>query len=275
MPPLCTAVKGFVSSAHRGMHRASAGQEGCGRRLADATFEHGRRWIINSICARPYVLLSVAASLDGCLDDISRTRLLLSNEADFDRVDEVRAGVDAILVGANTIRSDNPRLLVCSPQRQERRIRAGLPRTPVKVTVTESGRLDPAARFFTTGDNDKVVYTTTGAAASVRERLGPVCAVVDAGDPLDVHAVLADLGGRGVKRLMVEGGGMMHTMFLAADVVDELHLVYAPFFVGQANAPRLVNPAAFPQGPGRRMTLLETRQIGDVVLLRYRPRQDD
>lgn len=225
--------------------------------------------------SRPHVLLSVAASLDGYLDDTSTTRLLLSNEEDFDRVDEVRAGVDAILVGANTIRADDPRLLVCSRERRERRIKDGLPPTPVKVTLTESGKIDPAARFFTTGEGDKLVYTSTRAVASVRERLEAVCSVVDAGDPLDVRTVLADLAGRGIGRLMVEGGGAIHTMFLAAGVVDELHLVYAPFFVGQADAPRLVNPAVLPQGPEHRMRLAEARQIGDVVLLRYLPRHDD
>ena len=61
---------------------------------------------------RPYVLLSCAMSIDGYIDDASNTRLLMSNDADFDRVDEVRAGCDAILVGANTIRRDNPRLMV-------------------------------------------------------------------------------------------------------------------------------------------------------------------
>ncbi|MDX2646258.1 RibD family protein [Streptomyces sp. NPDC001902] len=224
--------------------------------------------------SRPYVLMSVASSLDGCLDDTSTTRLLLSNEEDFDRIDEVRSGVDAILVGANTIRSDDPRLLVCSAERRERRVRAGLPPTPVKVTVTESGKLDPGARFFTTGECEKVVYTTSCASDCLRERLGDVCSVVDAGDPLDVRLLLADLAGRGVERLMVEGGGVVHTMFLSAGLVDELHLVYAPFFVGQADAPRMVHPAVFPQGPQHRMTLAETRQIGDVVLLRYLPRQD-
>lgn len=224
---------------------------------------------------RPYVLLSAAASLDGCLDDTSTTRLLLSNEEDFDRVDEVRSGVDAILVGANTIRVDDPRLLVCSPEQRRRRVGEGLPPTPVKVTVTGGGDLDPAARFFTTGETDKLVYTTTGALAEVEKRLAAVATVVGAGDPLDVHAVLTDLAGRGIRRLMVEGGGMVHTMFLAAGVVDELHLVYAPFFVGQPGAPRLVDPGSFPRFPGRRMTLAETRQIGDVVLLRYHPRHDD
>jgi len=221
--------------------------------------------------SRPYVLLSVAASLDGCVDDTSTTRLLLSNEEDFDRVDEVRAGVDAILIGAGTIRSDNPRLLVCSAERQRQRISDGLPATPVKVTLTSSGDVDPGAPFFTTGDNLKVVYTTTGAFATVQERLEDVATVVDAGDPLDVHALLDDLGDRKIERLMVEGGGMVHTLFLSAGVVDELHVVYAPFFVGEAEAPRLVNPAVFPQGPGRRMKLAEVRQLGDVVLLRYHP----
>jgi 5-amino-6-(5-phosphoribosylamino)uracil reductase len=116
-----------------------------------------------------------------------------------------------------------------------------------------------------------LVYTTTGALKAVRERLEEVATVVDAGDPLDVHALLDDLADRKIQRLMVEGGGMVHTLFLSAGVVDELHVVYAPFFVGEAEAPRLVNPAAFPQGPGRRMTLAEVRQIGDVVLLRYHP----
>ncbi len=77
---------------------------------------------------RPHVLFSVATSIDGYIDDTSESRLLLSDQDDFDRVDEVRAGVDAILVGANTIRRDDPRLLVRSGERQEERVRraAGL-----------------------------------------------------------------------------------------------------------------------------------------------------
>ena len=66
---------------------------------------------------RPYTLLSCAMSLDGYLDDASDRRLILSNEADFDRVDEVRAGCDAILVGAATVRNDNPRLVVAERAR--------------------------------------------------------------------------------------------------------------------------------------------------------------
>ncbi|WP_186449776.1 dihydrofolate reductase family protein, partial [Nocardioides sp. J9] len=67
---------------------------------------------------RPYVLLSCSVSLDGYLDSAGEGRLLLSNDADFDRVDEVRAGCDAILVGAATVRNDDPRLLVRSEERR-------------------------------------------------------------------------------------------------------------------------------------------------------------
>ena len=204
---------------------------------------------------RPYVIASAAVSLDGYLDDTSDQRLLLSNEEDFARVDDVRAGVDAILVGAGTIRADNPRLLVRSGRGN-----------PAKVTMTESGDLDPSANFFTTGDVEKLVYTSAAAVPAVRSRLGAAATVVDGGDPLDLRHVLADLAGRGVARLMVEGGGAVHTLFFTADVVDELHLAIAPVFVGEATAPRFVGPGRFPPG---RLQLTETRRIGDVVFMRY------
>ena len=61
----------------------------------------------------------------------------------------------------------------------------------------------------------------------------------------------------------------MHTQFLTADLADELHLVVAPFFVGDSRARRFVSDGRFPWNPDRRATLAEVRQIGDVVLLRY------
>jgi 5-amino-6-(5-phosphoribosylamino)uracil reductase len=215
------------------------------------------------------VLLSCAASIDGYIDDTTGTRLLLSNDADFDRVDEVRAGCDAILVGATTIRKDNPRLLVRSQARQDARTARGISPTPVKVTITGHGDLDPAAKFFAAGDTAKIVYAASPALDKARERVGAVASVADAGDPADLHRILADLHARGIRRLMVEGGGTMHTQFLATGLADELHLVIAPFFVGDAQAPRFVRDGTFPWNPGHRARLAEVTPIEDVVLLRY------
>ncbi|OLB65524.1 MAG: deaminase [Actinobacteria bacterium 13_2_20CM_2_72_6] len=228
-----------------------------------------RRLAVVAPADRPYVLLSCAMSIDGYLDDATDERLLLSNDADVDRVDTVRAECDAILVGANTIRQDNPRLLVRSPALRDARTACGRPPSPVKVTLTALGDLDPTAAFFTAGDIEKLVYCASPAVDKARDRLDGLATVVDAGNPVDLAGLLADLAGRGIRRLMVEGGGSMHTGFLTAGLADEAQLVIAPFFVGDSRAPRFVGDGTFPWHSGHRATLAEVRQMGDVVLLRY------
>ena len=218
---------------------------------------------------RPYTILSCGISLDGYLDGARQERLILSNQEDLERVDAVRAECDAILVGAATVRNDNPRLVVRGAGYRRHRRRMGLGETPVKVTVTGSGRLDACGNFFTIGDSEKLVYCASRSVAGTRWRLREVATVIDAGEPVLARDVVEDLYARGVRRLMVEGGGRVHTQFLTADIADELHLVVAPFFVGSSRAHRFVGDGSFPWNPDHRAQLVETRQIGDVVLLRY------
>jgi 5-amino-6-(5-phosphoribosylamino)uracil reductase len=219
---------------------------------------------------RPHVILSAAMSLDGHLDDTSADRLLLSNAEDFDRVDATRAAVDAIMVGAETIRRDDPRLLVNDAGRRAARVESGLPADPLKVTVTRAGNLDPGARFFSTGGR-KLVYCAATAAAEQRRRLGsaPETIVAALEDTTDFAALLDDLGARGIRSLMVEGGTSLHTRFLQDGLADELQLAVAPFFVGDAAAPRFVGPGRFPQDAGHRMTLAEAYPVGDMVFAHY------
>ena len=213
--------------------------------------------------SRPYVLLSVATSLDGHIDDTGPERLILSNAEDLDRVDAERACADAILVGAATIAADDPRLLVRSATRRAERVARGAPPSPIKVTITRTGKgLDPGAQFFTAGDGAKLVYAAPAAVDELTRRLDGLATVVAAAD---LTVVLADLADRGVARLMVEGGTRTSTLFLTAQVVDELQVVVAPLLVGDPAAPRL---AAAPVG---RMPLAEVRRVGDCALLVYRP----
>jgi riboflavin-specific deaminase-like protein len=222
------------------------------------------------VIQRPRVLLSCAMSIDGYIDDSARTRLLLSNAADFDRVDAVRAEHDAILVGAGTIRRDDPRLLVRSDQRRRERLRAGRSVSPMKVTLTRTGNLDPAAQFFSAGNVPKLVYASSHAVTGLAGALGNVATIVDAGEPPMLGRLLTDLFDRGVRRLMVEGGSQMHTQFLAAGLADELHLAVAPFPIGDSKAPRFLADASYPFTSDRRMRLIGVEPIDDVALLRYR-----
>ncbi len=202
--------------------------------------------------ARPWVILSFTTSLDGYLDDTTPQRLLLSNDADFDRVDELRASVDAILVGAGTVRADNPRLLVRSADRRAARVARGEPESPLRVVLSGTGDLDRDAAVFTAEGAETVVYPGAGSGGQV-----------GLGDLLD------DLARRGVRRLMVEGGASMLTKFLAEDLADEIQVSVAPFLIGESAAPRAFGPAGYPQSPDRRMILAETRAIGDVQFSRY------
>ncbi|MFF7780413.1 RibD family protein [Streptomyces tanashiensis] len=211
-------------------------------------------------------------SVDGYLDDSSPDRLLLSNADDFDRVDEVRASCDAILIGATTMRKDNPRLLVNSEERRAKRVAEGRSEYPLKVTVTASGDLDADLKFWHHG-GAKAVFTVDGAVEKVRGTLGGLADVISVGPVLDWGLVLDELGRRGVGRLMVEGGGTIHTQLMAQDLADELHLAVAPLLVGQPAAARFLGAADYPGGTTARMRLLEARAIGDVVLLRYAPKE--
>ncbi|MFE1789835.1 dihydrofolate reductase family protein [Streptomyces sp. NPDC059525] len=219
---------------------------------------------------RPYVLLSAAVSLDGCLDTPpGRPRLLLSNEEDFDRVDSVRASCDAVLLGAGTRRADDPRVRVASAARRAARVEAGLPPHPAKATVTRSGDLDPRGRFWHHG-GAKVVYAVGRAARDrAAAALGDLATVHQVAEDDVWPQVLGHLHGLGVRRLMVEGGGSTHTQLLRQGLADELQLVIAPVLVGRPDAPRMFGEGDYPGGPEHRLALVGTRRIGDVTLLRY------
>ena len=88
--------------------------------------------------------------------------------------------------------------------------------------------------------------------ADARARLGPVATVVDGGQRVQMRWFSEDLADRGVERLMVEGGGVVHTQFLSDELADELQLVVAPFFVGDSSAPRFVTDGRFPWNARRR-----------------------
>ena len=238
----------------------------------------------------PYVLLSAAMSADGYIDDASDARLVLSDAADLDRVDELRAASDAILVGAQTIRADNPRLLVRSMARRQDRLAAGATASPRRVTITRSGRLDAGARFFAPPpdrliadparpamapppEDRPLVYAAPGVAADLAASLSAAAVVVpvpvlgrDAG--LELGWILADLTRRGVARLMVEGGATVLGQFLSAGLADEFLLAVAPVLVADPAAPRLLAGSR----PTGRMTLTGVSMAGDMAVLRYLPR---
>lgn len=216
------------------------------------------------------VWASAAVSLDGYIDDTTSRRLVLSGTKDWEQVRALRAECDAVLVGAETIRKDNPALVTRSEKLREKRTAQGKPADPVKVTVSASGRLDPQARFFSEGTGRKIVIAGTEASPEHLAALRRVATVIVAKtDPITPETILQLLSQEGIRTLFIEGGTRILTQFLTADAIDYLRMATAPFFVGDSHAPRFVHAGRFPHNKDRRMHLLSTQAIGDMSVAIY------
>lgn len=170
-----------------------------------------------------FVTLSAATTADGYMDDRTPRRLTVSTPEDMAEVYRLRTEYDAILVGAETLRRDNPALLLRDPEARRQRTARGLRPDIAKVTLTNSGNLDPSMRFFTEGDADIYVFSPHEQPA-----LKGIAEVIPADAPLSACAIVTELEKRGIRRLFVEGGARVLGMFLAEGMADTLRLAINP-----------------------------------------------
>ncbi len=169
------------------------------------------------------ITLSFATTADGYLDDCSDRRLMISTPEDWEAVLRLRAGCDAILVGAGTLRRDNPALLLRDSEVRARRVAAGLRPDLTKVTMTRSGHLDPAWRFFTEGDADRYVFSETEI-----NGIEGLAEVISSNGSITAAFVATELERRGIRHLLVEGGAETLRMFLDAGLADTVRRAVNP-----------------------------------------------
>ncbi len=167
--------------------------------------------------------LSVAISGDGYMDDRTDQRLVISSKEDWDEVYALRALSDAILVGAQTVRSDNPSLVIRSEKLRQERIQRGQSPDIVKVTISSSGELDPTSKFFTEGAGEKVVFCDSDRA----DHLADVAHVIRL-DKISPASIITELERMGIERLFVEGGAQVIDMFMQQGMVDTLRIARNP-----------------------------------------------
>lgn len=169
------------------------------------------------------VTFSAAVTADGYMDDDSPRRLIISTPGDWEEVYRLRAAHDAILAGAETLRRDDPSLLIRDQSVRLRREQAGLKPDIAKVTLTRSGDLSPALRFFTAGDARRYVFSTHKIPA-----IQNIAEVICSDAPITAKYIVTELEKRGVERLMVEGGAQILRMFLDEGMADTLRLAVNP-----------------------------------------------
>jgi len=217
---------------------------------------------------RPFVTANFAITADGRISTRNLTPASFSSPRDKRRLLEIRAACDAILVGARTLAADTMTLGVPAELRKKNR-RTG---PPLRVVLSNSGRIDPALRIFQKPGAPIVIFSTRRMPASTRAWLSEKAdlflhetAAVNL--PLALATLRADYG---IKRLVCEGGGTLLRSFAAGDLLDELHLTLCPRIFGGRAAPTLTGlPGSFlPASVALR--LVEMLPIGDECFTRWR-----
>lgn len=232
--------------------------------------------------SRPRIIANLAMSVDGKIDSTAREGAGFSSRLDRDRMDRLRAEADALVVGAGTVRAEDPPLYIRDPARRHQRAAAGRAEDLVVVVVSRSGHVDPAARFLREAAEGRVLAVPEDIDPRALEPLAPLVAagtldVVRAGHgAVDLRALVHGLATRGCRTILVEGGGELVAEFLDEDLLDELHLTLCPTLIGGRAAPTPVGGAGWPLAARRMLQLLDVEQAGGELFLQYgiTPRAD-
>lgn len=216
------------------------------------------------------VIVVAAVTVDGFIGHSLPRRLQLSSQEDLAEIMKLRAQCDAILVGAGTIRKDDSALITKDPELARQREKLGKCKDPIKVTVTRTGNISITSQFIIAGNCEKIVYATKQIDIEIENNLSKVVTVKKFDENnISARQIVEDLTRRNVQHLMVEGGTEILTMFFSENLVDELRLSVAPFFVGDQNAPRLLNSGNFFFDQIQRMKLCKVEQLGDTAVMHY------
>lgn len=187
---------------------------------------------------RPYVIIYVTSSVDGKIASVGGYSKF-SCEHDLRRLHSLRASVDAVLVGANTVLNDNPLLTV--------RYVPG--KNPLRVIVDGRLKIPENAKVVTDKSSRTLIFTSSHASAEKVNTLlskGVEVVVLNAQTyELPTHEVLLNLSLRGVKTLLVEGGGETIWNFVKDGLFDELRITLSPYIVGGRNATPVVGGEGF------------------------------
>jgi len=216
-----------------------------------------------------HVVVNAAMSADGKLASRRREQLAISGSEDFDRVDQLRADSDAVMVGVGTVLADDPSLTVKDADRHGDRLDRGESKNPARVVADSRIRTPPEATVL---DDAAETYLLTSEAAPTDfiEQMEEAGAYVLAAgeDRVDLTTALAKLEGEGIDRLMVEGGGELIFSLFEAGLVDELRVYVGAKVLGGRDAPTLADGDGFVESFPE-LTLESVERVDDGALLTW------
>lgn len=220
---------------------------------------------------RPFTFINSAMSADGKISTRERKQVRISGSVDFDRMDELRASSDAVMVGIGTVLADDPSLTVKSEARRAARKADGHEENPVRVVVDSKARTPIDADIFKKGEGTRVVAVSRSAPRERVKVLEEVAVVIVAGEnKVDLPELVVRLKEVGIDRLMIEGGAGLNWGMLSCGLVDEIYSFVGNLIIGGSSSPTLVDGPGFEENEIMGLEFVSCERMDDGVVLKWR-----
>ncbi len=220
---------------------------------------------------RPFTFINSAMSADGKISTRERKQVRISGDIDFDRMDALRAGSDAIMVGIGTVLADDPSLTVKSEKRRAERKQAGLEENPIRIVIDSKARISPDADIFKKGEGRKIIIVSESAPSAKLRELEDIATVIVAGeDKVDLVASMSKIWEIGVRRLMIEGGATLNWGMVSNGLVDEIYTFVGNLLIGGSTSPTLIDGEGFTEEEAMKLDLIEAETMEEGVLLKWK-----
>ncbi len=220
---------------------------------------------------RPFIFINSAMSADGKISTKERKQVKISGKIDFNRMDQLRAESDAIMVGIGTVLADDPSLTVKSPELQYNRIKAGLNANPLRIIVDSKARTPCDSDIFRKGEGKRIIIVSESAPLEKVAKLQEKADIVVCGkDKVDLPEAMHELKKRGIKRLMIEGGATLNWGMLSNGLVDEIYTFVGNLIIGGKSSPTFVDGEGFPEKELLKLDLMDAEKIEDGILLKWK-----
>lgn len=215
------------------------------------------------------VVVNAAMSADGKLSTRERKQVEISGPEDFDRVDQLRAESDAVMVGVGTVLADDPSLTLESKERKTQRTEEGRPANPARVVADSQIRTPPDATVLNSEAETYLLVSEAAPTDFVAQMVESGATVITAGENrVDLTGAVEQLSAHGIDQLMVEGGGEIIFSLFESRLVDRLSVFVGPVVIGGREAPTLADGAGFVE-EFPKLELDTVERVGEGVLLQY------
>jgi len=212
--------------------------------------------------SRPYIILSNAISIDGKIS--SRTGdSKLSSKKDLIRLHRLRSGVNAIIVGRNTVQRDDPLLTV-------RYVKG---KNPTRIILDSNGTISKNSRILQTCDKVPTIIAISKSISKKNlDKLEkfPIEIIFSGKKSVNLNLLLKKLLKKGIKKILVEGGGTVNWEFIKKEIFDEVIITVSPSFIGSVGSTSLLQGNGFSKiSQSPKLRLKSIKRLDNEVVLHY------